>query len=960
MTDRTTRQLSWGLWIAGLVVFLAAGIFRFVSREAFQANDLSELAFASIGVVGLIVALHQPRNAIGWIYLTVWLGAAAVFAGLQEYAYWVEVSHPGAPGGSVATWLGNWAWVPIFVLLLTYPFLLFPDGHLPSRRWRPVAWAIAIAGTLWSVTFALNNTGEYTDALNHPIRNPYAPAPPTPLLDGTRVVVSIVLLGLMAATIVSLVLRYRRAHRDQREQIRWLLLAGAVTLVWFVLPLNHGVGGWVDFIQALVLTLIPISVGIAILRYRLYDVDVVINRTVVFAVLAGFITVVYVAIVVGVGTLIGARGSPVLSGIAAAGVAIAFQPVRRWGQRVANRLVYGRRATPYEVLSEFSGRLASAYADDDLLPRMARILGEGTGAARADVWLKVGSSLRPAATYPMDAPRRASLHADEVPPEVRPVVHQGELLGGLSIEKRPGEPLTPTEDKLIDDLASQAGLVLRNVTLIEELKASRQRLVSAQDEERRKIERNLHDGAQQQLVALAVKLRLADGSVGRDDDRAHIILGQAQADANDALENLRDLARGIYPPLLSDKGLAAALDAQARKAALPVTVQADGVGRFPQRIEGTVYFCTLEALNNVAKYAEASRATVRLANGADVLWFEIEDDGRGFDPDAAGYGTGLQGIADRLAALGGSLDVRSSPGNGTTITGFAPGRGGDGMTHRTAAILAWGSCAISVLFVALSIVVTAGNAAVGPTPFGPDIALSVPATAGLGLVLLSFSVVGALIAVRRPDNGVGWLFCANGLADSFFNLAGSLEAHGLVTNPGTIPGAAWFGLASDALWLPFIAMTTMFLFLLFPEGRPVGTGRRVAVLAGVIAVAVATIGGVLEPHLYGLAVANPITFRLSSRASAAVIVPGYVVMLAVLLWSVWDLLRRLRRSTGEARLQLRWFVYAALLVLVVFIPSTLVPSAGFWWQVLGALALVALPVSVGIATSSTASTTSTW
>ena len=150
------------------------------------------------------------------------------------------------------------------------------------------------------------------------------------------------------------------------------------------------------------------------------------------------------------------------------------------------------------------------------------------------------------------------------------------------------------------------------------------------------------------------------------------------------------------------------------------------------------------------------------------------------------------------------------------------------MTRRTASILAWGSCAVSVLFVVLSIVVTARNAPTGPTPFGPDIALSVPATAGLGLVLLSFSVIGALIAVRRPDNGVGWLFCANGLADSFFNLAGSLEAHGLVTNPGTIPGAAWFGLASDALWLPFIAMTTMFLFLLFPEGTAGrdGTPRR--------------------------------------------------------------------------------------------------------------------------------------
>ena len=302
----------------------------------------------------------------------------------------------------------NWGWVPIFVLLLTYPFLLFPNGHLPSRRWRPVAWGIAIVGALWSVTFALDNTSDYTDALNHQIRNPYAPVPPTPLLDAARVGLSFVLLGLMAATIVSLVLRYRRAQGDQREQIRWLLFAGAVTLVWFFLPVNHGVGGWIDFVQGLVLTLIPISVGIAILKYRLYDVDVVINKTVVFAVLAALRDDRLRRDRGRRRNVLGARGSPVLSGIAAAGVALAFQPVRRWGQRVANRLVYGKRATPYEVLSGFSGRLASAYADEDLLPRMAWILAEGTGAARADVWLRSGSTLRPAATFPADAARHAT------------------------------------------------------------------------------------------------------------------------------------------------------------------------------------------------------------------------------------------------------------------------------------------------------------------------------------------------------------------------------------------------------------------------------------------------------------------------------------------------------------------------------------------------------------------------
>jgi signal transduction histidine kinase len=234
------------------------------------------------------------------------------------------------------------------------------------------------------------------------------------------------------------------------------------------------------------------------------------------------------------------------------------------------------------------------------------------------------------------------------------------------------DPMDPSKHELIRDLASQAGLVLRNVRLIDDLRESRRRIVAAQDERAKALERNIHDGAQQQLVALQVKLRLADGIIDRDPARAHELMAQLQAESNDALENLRDLARGIFPPLLADKGLAAALEAQARKAAVPVSVDADGIGRFPQDVEATVYFCTLEALTNVAKYAGASQASIRLANGNGELRFEVRDDGRGFDPGETGYGTGLQGMADRLAALGGSLSVDSAPERGTIVAGSVP------------------------------------------------------------------------------------------------------------------------------------------------------------------------------------------------------------------------------------------------------------------------------------------------
>jgi signal transduction histidine kinase len=259
------------------------------------------------------------------------------------------------------------------------------------------------------------------------------------------------------------------------------------------------------------------------------------------------------------------------------------------------------------------------------------------------------------------------------------VRHQGELLGALSVRKRPGEPFTPIEEKLLDDLANQAGLVLKNVGLtaellqrLEEIRASRQRLVAAQDAERRRLERNLHDGAQQNLVALKVKLGLARALAKKDPAKAEELVRQLAADADEALQTLRDLARGIYPPLLADRGLAPALEAHASRATLPVVVESDGIGRYPREVEAAVYFCILEALQNIQKYAGASRATIRLSNRDGRLAFDVEDDGRGFNPGTVSRGTGLTNIADRLDALGGGFEISSAPGRGTRLTGTVP------------------------------------------------------------------------------------------------------------------------------------------------------------------------------------------------------------------------------------------------------------------------------------------------
>lgn len=260
---------------------------------------------------------------------------------------------------------------------------------------------------------------------------------------------------------------------------------------------------------------------------------------------------------------------------------------------------------------------------------------------------------------------------ERLPDEIVPVRHQGERLGAVSIEKKPGESLTPPERTLVSDLGSRGDLAPGNVALIADLRDSRQRLVAAQDDERRKLERSLH-GAQQHVGALAVKLRLAESLAERDPSATKTMLTDLRTETGEALESLRDLARGIYPPLLADKGLAAALESQARKGSVPTEVRSEGIGRYPPDVESAVYFCALEALNNVAKYAGATRAEVRLAQADGELTFEVSDDGDGFDPAQTGYGTGLQGMADRLDAIGGTLRVHSQPGKGAQVTGRVP------------------------------------------------------------------------------------------------------------------------------------------------------------------------------------------------------------------------------------------------------------------------------------------------
>jgi signal transduction histidine kinase len=639
--------------------------------------------------VGALLASRNPGNPIGWVMMGV--GVAFVVGGFSdEYATYTYVTNPGSlAGGLVAAWVINW----IYAAMLSFsPFfgLLFPTGRVPGPRWRFLVPATMAFGALAIVGSILTPT-LVSDA-PVPILNPTGIAGfPGEAVAGVG---WIGILGALVASVAAVVVRYRRSAGEERQQIRWLAYVAITALSLVVVGatmagvIGESFGSSVAG-QALALLSfsivgigVPTAMGVALLKYRLYDLDLVVKKAVVFAILVVLLMAVggVVPLFLG-GSLVGLpSGEPALILFAGAVVGVLLLPLYRLSRRMADRVVYGGRAKPYEVLTEFSDRVASSYSTEDVLPRMAQILAAGTGAERAGVWVRVGANLRPVATWP-DGESGTSLPipADELPPlpdresafEVR---HQGELLGALSVTMPASDPMNPSKGRLIRDLASQAGLVLRNVRLIEELRASRRRLVAAQDEERRRLERNIHDGAQQQLVALSVKLRLADGMVERDPRKVHELLDQLQAETTEALDELRDLARGIYPPVLADKGLAAAIEAQARKSPVPVELAPNGVGRYEQEIEAAVYFCCLEALQNVAKYARASRITVGLSHTNEGLTFRVSDDGVGFDPERVTAGLGLQGMADRVEAIGGTFEIRSAPGAGTTVTGMVPVR----------------------------------------------------------------------------------------------------------------------------------------------------------------------------------------------------------------------------------------------------------------------------------------------
>src|SRR6266508_1474458 len=516
--------------------------------------------------------------------------------------------------------------------------------------------------------------------------------------------------------------RYRGARLAERRLMHWVALAiAAATEVVLVASALHVLVGWPPrVIQIAAVATIPIPLALLLrTSTRLQGrAERLVAPAISLVGLTSLVAAVYLVVVVGLGRAPTDDERTVLAlSIVATGIsALLYVPARRRLADFSNRLVHGARQAPAEVIRAFGERLSRAVPLEELLLQIAESLRAALAVEAAEIWTGSGGVLERVVSEPdrghaelrlssseesvvarasVSGPARIAvwlpqLLADRGDAVVRvaPMAHSGELFGLIVVERSAdGDPFDEEAEKVLAELARQVGLAMRNVRLdsdlhasleelrrqAEELRASRARVVAAADAERRRIERDLHYGAQQYLVGLEVNLRVVCGLVDSDAEKAKAILDELRATVQEAMQDFRDLAHGIYPPLLQDRGLSEALANAARRATIPTRIEAPAARRYDPEMEATVYFCCLEALQNAGKHAgSGARATIRLREEEDALLFEVADDGSGLDPARTSSGTGFTNMRDRLEALGGSLRIESTLSRGTRVVGTIP------------------------------------------------------------------------------------------------------------------------------------------------------------------------------------------------------------------------------------------------------------------------------------------------
>jgi two-component system, NarL family, sensor kinase len=686
MNEQTARRLSWSIAVLSFLLVMAGlgiSVHALIASEqgvTFSHQFFTPLLTTTYCVVGALVASRHPRNPIGWMFC-----ATGFFSALNMlssgYALYSErvLMNDQLPGAMLARWLTIWIWIPNVLLPVTFPLLLFPDGNLLSMRWRPIAWAagFGVFGVIVSMAFhpgPLESMG-----LNG--RNHYGIPGGEAVISVLLIIAAPLLLVGVLGSIASIIVRFRGVVGIERAQLKGLAVAGVVVIVGIILG---GIPWWLwgdnpvtrelsIVITDITVVTIVVATGVAILRYRLWDIHILVNRTLVYGSLTALVIGLYVVIVGSLGTLLQTGGNLSVSLLGTGIIAISFQPLRERLQRSVNRLMYGERDDPYAVLGRLSERLEVVATAQSVLPTIVETVADAFRLPYAAIALKEGEQLTIAAEY-----LRSSIFApqNDGSMEILPLVYQLETIGQMILAPRaPGEAFSQSDRRLLETIARQAGVAAYNVRLTQDLQRSRERLVTTREEERRRLRRDLHDGLGPVLAAMSFKLDAVYNLAERDAGVVKKMSTELKAQMQEALADIRRIAYDLRPPALDELGLVGALKAHIAShnqvQGLQITLEApENPPPLPAAVEVAAYRIALEAMTNVSRHAGARHCCVRLSL-PDDLCLEVTDDGCGL-PNRVQAGVGLTSMRERAEELGGMCVAEVLPQGGTGIIAHLP------------------------------------------------------------------------------------------------------------------------------------------------------------------------------------------------------------------------------------------------------------------------------------------------
>jgi signal transduction histidine kinase len=668
MKPRTARFIAWSL--AALYITLAAiGLTLQIRTNTSYTNIAFPVLLVIIPLIGiwpivgaLIISRH-PGHPVGWL-LSVGLLAAAFDMFFSGYvAYDTNVYAGTLPGMTVALiWL-KWSGFPFATTAFTLMILLFPDGRPPSPFWRKVTW-LAVGTLLFFLPIQAVEPGAVDPFTGISLNNPLGGSPSLWAILEPLWLLGLTMLALCnLAAVISLILRLRRARGDERQQIKWLLIPAAGYFVhtpFSILALVETNAQILGVAIALVLPSVAgmvIATAFAIFKYRLYDIDLLISRSLVYGLLTMLVVGIYILFVGALGTFFQAQGNLVIALLATGIVAVLFQPLRERLQRGVNRLIFGERDDPIEALSRLGRRLETAIPTNDVLPMLVETIAHTLKLPYVSIQLQAEKEDNVSAEY--GVPPQELAHF--------PLLYQGESIGHLMVALRsPGTSFSPAEMRLLRNIARQAGAAVHAVRLMADLQRSRQRLVAAREEERMRLRRDLHDGLGPALASVVWQADSARDLVYTDPSAAEQLLESSIEQAQSALTDIRRLVYGLRPPALDELGLVGALEQAAQQhQQAAVTIEAPALPSLPAAVEVATYRIVQEALKNAVEHGQADHCLVDLALDGN-LCLTIADDGLGL-PETMTPGVGLVSMRERAEELGGAFNIRPRLGRGTKV-----------------------------------------------------------------------------------------------------------------------------------------------------------------------------------------------------------------------------------------------------------------------------------------------------